>query len=89
MFDAKSRYAKQETYLVTDRRGRTVSVVTPPDAPDETLRGYHLRRQGQRLDHLAYKYLKNAAGFWRICEINDVIQAEMLSQADEIAIPSK
>jgi hypothetical protein len=53
------------------------------------LRGYHLRRQGQRLDHMAFKYLKNAAGFWRICELNDVMQAEMLSEADEIAIPLK
>ncbi len=29
MFDAKSRYAKQATDQVTDRRGRTVVVVVP------------------------------------------------------------
>ncbi len=89
MFDEKSRYAKQETYFVTDRRGRTVTVVVPPLAPDQLLRGYHLRRQGQRLDHMAYKYLQDPAGFWRICELNGVMQAEMLSEADEIAIPVK
>jgi len=87
MFDAKSRYAKQATDQVTDRRGRTVVVVVPPGAPAQALRGYHLHRQGQHLDHMAFKYLKNAAGFWRICELNDVMQAEMLSEADEIAIP--
>ena len=89
MFDAKSRYAKQETDQVTDRRGRTVVVVVPPEAPAQVLLGYHLRRQGQRLDQMAFKYLKNAAGFWRICELNDVMQAEMLSETDEIAIPAK
>jgi hypothetical protein len=89
MFDAKSRYARQQTYSVTDRRGRTVTVVTPPPAPEQTLRGYHLRRQGQRLDHMAYKYLRDPAGFWRICEMNEVMYAEMLSEADEIAIPVK
>jgi hypothetical protein len=89
MFDAKSRYAQQEIDQVADRRGRTVAVVVPPEAPAQVLRGYHLRRQGQRLDHMAFKHLKNAAGFWRICELNDVMQAEMLSEADEIAIPLK
>jgi hypothetical protein len=89
MFDEKSRYARQETYPVADRRGRTVAVVVPPEAPVQSLRGYHLRRQGQRLDHMAAKYLKDGAGFWRICEQNDVMQAEMLSEADEIAIPVK
>lgn len=89
MFDAKSRYVKQEIDQVTDRRGRTVAVVVPPEAPAQVLRGYHLRRQGQRLDHMAFKYLKNAAGFWRICELNDVMQAEMLNETDEIAIPLK
>jgi len=89
MFDTKSRYANQEIYPVTDGRGRTVTVVAPPAAPAQNLRGYHLRRQGQRLDHMAFKYLKNAAGFWRICEQNDAMLPEMLSEADEIAIPEK
>ena len=89
MFDENSRYAKQETYLVTDRRGRTVSVVVPPPAPAQVLRGYHLRQQGQRLDQMAYKYLRDATGFWRIAELNDVMMTEMLSETAEIAIPRK
>lgn len=89
MFDKKSRYAKQKTYQVTDRRGRKVTVVVSPPAPEQTLLGYHVRRQGQRLDHMANKYLDNPTGFWRICEMNDVMGAEMLSETDEIAIPRK
>ena len=89
MFDKKSRYAKLETYEFTDRRGRTVVVVPVPPAPDQTVLGLHIMKQGQRLDHLAGKYLNDPAGFWRICEANDIIQAEMLSEAQEIAIPNR
>ncbi len=89
MFDKKSRYAKVETYAVKDRRGRTVQVVPVPCTPQQTIIGYHLMKQGQRLDHLAGQYLNDSAGFWRICEANDVMQAEMLSEAQEIAIPNR
>lgn len=89
MFDTKSRYAKLKTSKVKDRRGRTVAVVPVPEPPEQTRLGYHLRLQGQRLDHLAEKYLDDEAGFWRICELNDVMHAEMLTEAEEIAIPKK
>ncbi|MGA2490231.1 MAG: hypothetical protein ABSF99_08605 [Anaerolineales bacterium] len=89
MYDQSSRYYGQETYTVMDRRGRLVTVVTPAGALTQTLLGYHQRRQGQRLDHLAYKYLGNATLFWRLCEFNDVMLAEALGEADEIGIPKK
>jgi len=89
MFDSKSRYQKSETYQRQDRRGRTVDVVNVPEAPNEVFQGYHLRIQGQRIDHMAYKYLSNGSGFWRICELNDVMLPEALSEASDIAIPKK
>ena len=89
MFDEKSRYRNQEQYQVEDRRGRQVAVVAPPPAPQQTLLGYHLLKQGQRPDHLAYKYLNNPAGFWQIAEANDVMLPEALSEQKEIAIPNK
>mgnify|MGYP000518623093 CR=1 FL=1 len=89
MFDEKSRYSQQPTYTVTDARGRKVRVVEPPEAPQQELLGFHRRRDGQRLDHLAYRYLDYASGFWRICEINDAMNADMLQEAMEIAIPEK
>lgn len=88
-FDEKSRYRDLKPYTITDHRERTVPVVPVPPAPDEVLLGFHLRRQGQRLDHLAHRYLDNPAGFWRICELNDVMLPEALSEADEVAIPQK
>lgn len=89
MFDKKSRYAGLEPYEVTDRRGRKVKVVPVPAAPQQSLLGVHYLRQGQRLDHLAYKYNDDPAGFWRICEMNDVMLPETLTEQQEIKIPIK
>ena len=89
MFDNKSRYKKQQTYQRKDWRGRTVATIPVPVAADEEFVGYHLRKQGQRVDHMAFRYLDNAAGFWRICQLNGVMLPEALSEASDIAIPRK
>ena len=49
VFDDKSRYVSVERYVVQDHRGRQVTVLAVPAAPDEQRRGYHVLRQGQRL----------------------------------------
>ena len=89
MYDSKSRYYGQEAYEVTDHRGRRVKVVAVPEAPEQTELGVHLRTQGQRLDHLAQKYLDDGAGFWRICELHDAILPEALSETREVRIPPR
>ena len=88
-YDAKSRYVTTPTYVVTDHRGRLVTVVAVPPHVTEQIAGIHVLRQGQRPDHLAYQYLDDAAGFWRIAEANDAMQSEWLSEQPEIAIPVK
>ena len=89
MFDEKSRYANQSQYQVTDRRGRTITVVATPEAPVEALRGYHKLRQGERIDHLAHAYLGQGPDYWRICELADVMVPDALAEAREIPIPTK
>ena len=89
MFTDKSRYKNVTQYEVTDHRGRTVKVVGIPDSPRLSLKGYHLLKQGQRIDHLASLYLNDPAGFWRIAETNDAMLPEALSEQSEIAIPNK
>lgn len=89
MFDEKSRYKDLPPYQVKDHRGRTVSVIPIPAAPNQSVLGYHLLKQGQRIDHLAAGYLKDPAGFWRIAEINDAMLTEALSESKEVAIPEK
>ena len=87
MFDAKSRYAKAEREQVKDARGRDVNVIVPPPAPNEPLLGIHVLRQGERIDHLAAKYVNDPAGFWRIAERNDAMLPDALAMAREIEIP--
>jgi len=89
MFEKDSRYAGSQTYLVQDARGRSVAVVDTPDRLEQPLRGVHLRKQGQRIDHLAYHYMRMPTGFWRIAEMNRVMLVETLTEASEIAIPKK
>lgn len=89
MFEKKSRYARQPAHEATDSRGRTVSIVLPPAKPQQTLLGYHQRKQGQRLDHMANKYLQDFQGFWRIAEMNNAMYSEQLSEQAEIAIPKE
>lgn len=89
MFEKDSRYAGSRTYQAVDARGRRVTVVNTPDRPEQSLRGMHLRKEGQRIDHLAYHYLRMPTGFWRIAEMNGVMLVETITEAPEIAIPKK
>ena len=89
MFDSKSRYAKTATYTATDHRGREVTVVGVPARPELAELGIHALREGERLDHLAQRYLNNSSGYWAIAEHNDVMLAESLTERREIGIPVK
>jgi hypothetical protein len=89
VFDSKSRYTKNaSTYQVTDRRGRTVAALTAADKPVQTLLGEHLRKEGQRLDHVANYYLQDPNGFWRIAELNDAMLPDALAETDTLKIPT-
>lgn len=89
IFDAKSRYVKNASiYEATDRRGRTVPALTVADKPAQTLLGEHLRKEGQRLDHLANFYLQDPNGFWRVCELNDAMLPDALAEVDILKIPT-
>ena len=88
-FDPKSRYARTATYTVLDHRGRMVTVVGVPPHRGVPIAGWHVWREGQRPDHLAFQYLGDGAGFWRIAEANDAMAAEWISELAEIAIPVK
>lgn len=89
IFAAQSRYLKHaSTYQATDRRGRTVLALTAASRPEQTLLGEHLRKDGQRLDHLASFYLEDPNGFWRVCEVNDVVLPDALAEVHAIRIPT-
>lgn len=88
-FDPGSRYAKLPTVLMVDARGRTVEVVPPALAQPQPLRGRHVRRQGERPDHLGALYMGDPTAWWAIAWRNDAMTAEVLSELRELDIPSK
>jgi hypothetical protein len=87
IFDAKSRYATPPSVLMVDGRGRTVEVIPPSLPQPQALLGRHQRRQGERPDHLAARYLADPTAWWAIGWINDAMTAEVLSELREPAIP--
>ncbi|MFO1302112.1 MAG: LysM domain-containing protein [Burkholderiales bacterium] len=89
MFDSKSRYFQVATYQLTDLRGRTVEVVATPPPLAQALRGLHVRKEGERYDHLAARYLSNPAGFWRLADMNDAFTADALSELSRVRIPER
>jgi hypothetical protein len=90
IFDKKSRYVlNAQTYTTTDRRGRTVTALTPAERPNQVPLGDHLRRDGQRLDHLANFYLGDPNGFWRLAEHNDVMLPDAIAETTIVRIPQR
>ncbi|MCM1983267.1 hypothetical protein [Lyngbya confervoides] len=89
IFDPKSRYVlNAELYEVQDSRGRTVMALSVPTPPTQVLLGEHLRREGQRLDHLANYYLQDPNGYWRLAEFNDVMLPDALAEVNTLRIPT-
>ena len=87
-FDANSRYVRfAKVYRAVDRRGREVQALSPAEIPPERELGEHLRREGQRLDHLAARYLDDPTGYWRLARHGDAMSADVLAQAPKIRIP--
>lgn len=89
MFFAGSRYENVGTYQITLPDGTLVTVTRIPAPRTNPLRGYHARREGQRLDLIASHYLKDATSFWRLCDANDTIVPDALASRELVGIPTK
>ena len=88
MFFPGSRYEKAGTYLV-EQDGRAVRVTRTPPPRREGLRGFHPRRQGERLDLLAHHYLADATAFWRLCDANNAVVPDALAARLLIGVPQR
>lgn len=88
LFDPDSRYVKYARLLAAkDRRGRDVVALTPAEVPDQGVLGEHLKKDYQRLDHLANHYLNDPAGFWRLASANNALLPDALAEVSRIVIP--
>ena len=87
MFLPGSRYAGAGTEEVTGPDGRVVTVTRIPLPVADPVLGWHRRADGERLDLIAYRYLRDPAGFWRLCAANDVLMPDALAGRELVAIP--
>jgi hypothetical protein len=87
MFDSNSRYSAQATYLSRTGDGRVIAAVTIPLPRTEQPAGEHRRREGDRLDLLAARYLNEPTGFWRLCDLNGASIPAALEARPLVAIP--
>lgn len=87
MSDEPSRYDDVERYVVPGPDGVPVVVTASPRRERPARLGVHLRRDGERLDHLAARYLGNPTEFWRICDANDAMLPDALTDVRRVDIP--
>ena len=85
MFEPTSRYYDIETVKMTvgEAEPRVVSYkrrrIIPP-SETMTIIVEHTVTQGDRLDNLAVRYVGDPEQFWRICDANDVLRPEELTE---------
>jgi len=87
MFFPGSRYLGLGTYTATRVDGTRVHVTRLHRPEPGVPIGYHRRLVGQRLDHLAANYLKDATAFWRLCDVDGTVVPDVLAGADLVGIP--
>lgn len=70
MFSKISRYRKLPDEVTVDGRGRRLESKSLRLLPEVTGTFLHTIEDGDRLDHLAYKYYKQPRKWWRLCDAN-------------------
>jgi hypothetical protein len=87
VFEPSSRYFNLETAtLAVKEPDGTVRSVTYkrrrfiPSNAGQTELLEHRVAQGERLDHLSYRYLGDPLQFWRVCDANLVLRPEELEE---------
>ena len=87
MFEPTSRYHNIETAKLElrepDGAPRTVSYKRRrfiPSGEEMTTLAEHTVVQGDRLDNIAARYLGDPEGFWQICDANNVLRPDELTE---------
>ena len=89
MFLPTSRYATAGTYTAVTSRGTAVIATRLPIRPRPPISGFHLRKDGQRLDLIAAHYLGDATAFWRLCDAGGAIAPDAMAARERIAVPTQ
>jgi hypothetical protein len=70
MFFKGSRYQKVNDLELTDSGGRVIRYKGIRFIGPATGRAGHTVVEGERLDHIAFRYYSDPEVFWRICDAN-------------------
>ncbi len=72
MFPVTSRYAGVETAERVEPDGRRIRYLCRRFVPatSSSVLAEHVVVEGERLDHIAARYLEDPEQFWRICDAN-------------------
>jgi hypothetical protein len=82
-FPPTSRYYGIDTATLKTTGGQTVVYLRRRflPSPDRfALLQLHVVSEGERLDHIAAKYLEDAESFWRIADANAAMRPEELTE---------
>ena len=83
LFAANSRYYQIATTTIELTRGKPVVYLErrflPPSSRFQVLQ-VHTVIQGERLDNIAAQFFGDATLFWRICDANDAMRPEALTE---------
>jgi len=70
MFSKESRYRNIKNIVAVDARGRSLESRRIRLLPETSAEFRHTVEEGDRLDHLAFKYYGESRKWWRICDAN-------------------
>lgn len=88
MIDRRSRYARTRVLTADDGRSGTQQVLDLREVPPTSAVLRIVATDADRLDLLAFRYYRDPARFWRICDASsDLDPFEVLVPGRPVAIP--
>jgi hypothetical protein len=89
MFTSRSRYASVADAIYIDPSGRQIPYKLLRVTPDTAAIQVHTVAQGDRLDVVSYQYYSDPEQFWRICDGNNALRPDELTEqiGTQILIP--
>jgi hypothetical protein len=81
-----SRYNKLPEEVVVDSDGRSLQSTSLRMLPEVTGIFEHTVHDGDRLDHLAFKYYKEPRKWWRICDANPLFLSPLALLGKEVIV---
>jgi len=88
MFFPGSRYLATTTYQTAGPDGQPVTVTRLPLPAPRPVIGWRPLNDGDRLDLIAYQYLRDATAFWVLCDTDGAVVPAALASHTLIAIPA-